>query len=65
MTLEVFDATGRLISTLASENPAVVGVHTTYWDGTNSMGQTVQSGSYFYSLEVGGRRFTRGMVVIR
>ncbi|MFV1979805.1 MAG: family 10 glycosylhydrolase [Rhodothermia bacterium] len=65
VSLRVFDATGRLVKTLVQGRPMTVGIHTRPWDGTDDTGRPVPSGAYFYSLEISGRRFTRGMVVTR
>jgi uncharacterized lipoprotein YddW (UPF0748 family) len=63
--LRIFDSTGRLVTTLVRGRQMSVGKHTTHWDGTDHAGRIVQSGSYFYSLEIEGRRFTRGMMFVR
>ncbi|MFV1968197.1 MAG: family 10 glycosylhydrolase [Pirellulaceae bacterium] len=65
VTLRIFDATGRLISALVQGRRMTVGTHTAQWDGTDENGRAVGSGSYFYSLEMEGRRFTRGMMLVR
>ena len=36
-----------------------------YWDGRNDMGEEVNSGVYFYTLEAGDYRRTRRMTVVR
>ena len=47
--VSVYDVSGRLIKTLVNEDlPA--SVHTVTWDGTNSRGQRVASGTYYLRL---------------
>jgi hypothetical protein len=36
-----------------------------YWDGRNSVGESVASGVYFYELEAGSTRQMRRMVIVR
>jgi hypothetical protein len=36
-----------------------------YWDGQNETGEQVASGIYFYTIDAGGFRATRRMVIIR
>ena len=36
-----------------------------YWDGTDSLGQSVASGVYFYTLQAGEFRATRKMVIMK
>jgi hypothetical protein len=38
---------------------------TAYWDGTNSKGERVSSGVYFYRLDAKGYSATRKMVVAK
>ena len=64
VTLEVFDASGRRIATLAAgQRPA--GRHSVVWDGRDMTGRTVGSGMYFYRLEAGAFMETRKMVVMK
>ncbi len=51
-TLQVYDATGQLVSTLldATVSP---GSYRADWDGTDAAGHAVASGSYFFRLRVG------------
>jgi uncharacterized repeat protein (TIGR01451 family) len=54
VSLRVYDAAGRLVSTLV-DAPTEPGVHTVVWDGTNESGERVASGVYFYQLTVDGQ----------
>jgi subtilisin-like proprotein convertase family protein len=62
--LAIFDLTGRRISTLVS-GEMESGSHAAVWNGTNSVGQPVSGGIYFYRLKVEDRTLTRKMTMIR
>ncbi len=60
--LRVFDASGRLVRTLAkSDYPA--GPHAIEWDGADRLGRAVQAGRYFVRLRVGD--VVRSVPVVR
>jgi hypothetical protein len=59
ITLKVFDALGREVSTLVSEELAA-GTYSRHWDAAN-----VASGVYFYRLQVGEFVGTKKMVLLR
>ncbi len=61
VTLDVFDAMGRLVRQLTDH--AAAGSHTIGWDGTNAAGEAVSTGVYFYRLRAGGLE-ERGRVVV-
>lgn len=61
---EVYDASGRLVRTLANELlPA--GRHERSWDRQERSGQAVPSGVYFLLLNAGSHRTRQKLVVIR
>ena len=61
--LELFDAQGRRVRTLASHYfPA--GSHSVEWDHTNSDGQSAGPGIYFYRMEAGPFRDRKKMVLL-
>ncbi len=63
--LKVIDITGREIAVLL-DGPLPAGTNTVEWKGTNSHGQQVDSGVYFYQLETGrGCVETNRMLLIR
>lgn len=62
--LRVVDLRGYVVRRLLDEQrPAGAGVVT--WDGHDDIGQAVAAGAYLVSLEAGGRRETRRLLVVR
>ncbi len=62
--LAVFDVAGRLVRTLV-EDSMPQGSHEAVWDGRDSTGREVGSGSYLARLEFGGRVETVRMGLVR
>jgi len=62
--LSIFNIRGMLIDKLVDE-PMVRGSHTIQWDGRDSRGQSVASGTYFYRLESGDVVNERKMLLIK
>jgi hypothetical protein len=62
--LAVYDATGRLLRRLVDSDLGA-GKHSATWDGRDSAGREVGSGSYFFQLTVDGRfvGVTKGMIL--
>ena len=64
VSLRIYDAAGRLVTTLIDENrPA--GRYDTVWNGTDGAGGKVASGVYFYMLKAGSFEETRKMILLR
>ena len=61
VTLEVFDALGRLVKCLEQEHLGA-GEHARIWAGIDTAGHPVRAGVYFVRLEAGGQRLTRRVV---
>jgi hypothetical protein len=63
--LAIYDASGRLVRVLVEgvQDPMVTA--SAIWDGTNSRGEPVASGVYFYRLDIGAFGDTRKMVLLR
>jgi hypothetical protein len=69
VTIRIYDTKGQVIRTISLGNRPS-GIYVTkskagYWDGTDSLGQKVSSGVYYYTLQAGEFRTTRKMVVVK
>ena len=64
VSLKVYNVAGQIVNTLLSENIAA-GEHSIVWDGTNSGGENVASGIYFYILATDFGQETKTMTLIR
>ena len=62
--LSVFDAQGRLVTTLVNETRAP-GAHNIEWNGTDAAGRAVGSGVYFYRLNAGKFSESRKMLLLK
>ena len=62
--LDVYDATGELVRTLADGSYAA-GSYSAMWDGRNMSRQSVESGAYFYRITAGENVFTRRMLLVK
>lgn len=64
VTLEIFDAAGRLVKELVNERlPS--GLHSFIWDGTDDTQRHVTSGIYFYRLKTSGECLSRKMLLLK
>ncbi len=64
MDLAIFDVRGRrLITLLSGRKPA--GPHSVLWQGNNSRGNPVGSGTYFVVLRTGDDQLSRKIVLLR
>jgi FlgD Ig-like domain/LVIVD repeat len=62
--LRVFDLNGRVVRVLM-DAAIGAGPHTVSWDGRTDAGEEAASGTYYYRLEVGEFRQSRGLVKLR
>jgi hypothetical protein len=62
--LEIFDAAGRRVRTLANEERAA-GRYEVRWNGTDDRGSGAASGVYFCRMEAGSFRETRRMTLVK
>jgi hypothetical protein len=62
--LVIYDVNGRMVRTLKSGYPRP-GRYVAVWDGTSDSGRRVASGVYFCSLEAGGSRDRRAIVLLK
>jgi flagellar hook assembly protein FlgD len=64
VTLEVYDASGRIVRTLLdSERPA--GVHSLTWDGRDQRGRVSPNGIYFCTMRAGDYKSGRKLIISR
>ncbi len=64
VSLRVFDLRGRVVRTLV-DGPVEAGQHVVSWNGTDTQGHGVASGTYFYELLADGQRQVRKMGLIK
>ena len=69
VTLTIYDMNGRLVRRLAVGHQAA-GIYQNrsraiYWDGRNTLGESVASGLYFYTLTAGEFTATRRMMIVK
>lgn len=64
VSLEVFDAGGRLVATPA-DGEFGAGAHAVEWQGRTARGELVPNGVYFYRLTTKGLSQTRKMVLLQ
>jgi len=62
--INVYDITGRLITTLVDRNMSE-GYHHVVWDGKDISGLDVSAGLYIYNLQAEGVSMTRKMVLMK
>ena len=64
VSLKIYNVAGQLVRTVVNQTmPA--GNHTVTWDGTNSSGDKVASGIYFYRLNADSFSKTMKMVMTK
>ncbi len=63
--LQVYDLAGRLVRVLRNGSTEEAGLHEVVWDGRDSKGRAVSSGTFLYRLEAGLIRETKSMVLLR
>lgn len=64
VNLTVFNLLGQQVKSVVNGNMEA-GVHTVTWNGTNSSGNQVSSGIYFYRIEAGDFNLTRKMMLLK
>lgn len=63
-SLKIYDLTGRHITTLLDGQQAP-GEHSLIWDGTDTQGNAMPSGTYFYRLETKHLQEAKSMMLLR
>jgi len=64
VTVAVYDVAGRLVRVLVDDDLAA-GQHATVWDGRDSRGNEVASGTYFTRMSTRSMRFETKMILMR
>ncbi len=64
VVIKIYDVQGRLVKILVDETKSA-GTYSVKWGGTDSIGNAVASGIYFYSMQVGEFKSTRKMMLLR
>lgn len=64
VTVTIYNLLGRKVTRLF-DGVRSAGKHTVFWDGTDSKGQPVASGVYFYRIEARRLAATRKMILLR
>ena len=64
VNISIYDVKGIIVKCLINENQKV-GNRSIIWDATNNLGQTVSAGLYVYTIQVGGFRQSRKMVLVK
>jgi len=64
VTLAIFDLLGRKVFE-TTKNNLPMGMSSIIWDGTDSQGQSVSSGIYFYQLKAGDFSETKQMLMLK
>jgi glucose/arabinose dehydrogenase len=65
MKVEVFDATGRVVRTLAAGEDVPAGHRTLTWDGQMDDGSAAPSGAYFLRVEMNGMAQSQRVTLVR
>ena len=69
VTIDIYDVSGALMRTLnlghRTEGFYLSRSRAAYWDGTNSTGEQMASGVYFYRLNAGEYSATRNLAILK
>ncbi|UCF62712.1 MAG: immune inhibitor A, partial [bacterium] len=64
VSLEIYNILGQKIVTLVDQKLSA-GTHTCVWNGTNSLGELISAGIYFYKLETPDKTLIRKMILTK
>ena len=64
VNISVYDITGRKVKSLVNK-VQYSGENSVNWNGTNSLGETVAGGMYFYSIQIENFKDTKKMLFIK
>ncbi len=64
VTIDIYDSQGELVKNLLSKE-LQTGVYTVRWDGTNTFGNRLASGTYFYRVHAGNQFDVKKMILLK
>ena len=64
VSIAIYDLIGRKIKSLVNTHQNA-GYRSIHWNATNDLGQLVSAGMYIYTIQAGGFRKTRKMVLLK
>jgi len=64
VNITIYDTMGRQVKTLVNDSQTV-GYNSIQWNATNTTGQPVSAGIYFYTIEARKFRQTKKMVLLK
>ena len=64
ISINIYDHNGKHIKSLVNSIQGA-GYRTIVWDATNNLGQPVSAGMYIYTIQAGGFRQTRKMILLK
>jgi len=65
VTIEIYDASGELVTTIIEEQPKEKAIeYSEAWDGTNDQGDIVANGVYFYLITTAGNEKAAGKIAV-
>ena len=62
--ITIYDMLGNEIKNLINTKQSS-GFKSIQWNATNNLGKSVSAGTYLYSIEVGGYRKTKKMILLK
>ena len=62
--ITIYDIMGRSVSRLVQSHMNA-GYHSITWNATNSLGDPVSAGMYFYTIQAGEYRVTKKMLLLK
>ncbi len=64
VNLTIFNLSGQIVKTLLNQRQSA-GTHTVEWNGTDTSGQPIASGVYFYAISADNSQIAKKMVLVR
>ncbi len=64
INVAIYDVNGRIIKELY-DNRITTGNYSVSWNGTNSQGSAVNNGTYYYTIQINGNKYSGQVVLVR